>query len=83
MTDRSADDDSRSGDDLGDLDADDVAPSRERRRNTALRLLVHQMMEELRSAAAHDTWSPGERERAEGDLERIMEQVRRETFRDR
>jgi hypothetical protein len=68
--------------DRNDNDAADE-PIQERRRRTALRMLVQQMMEELRSAANHDEWEPGERERAEQDLQRIMEQVRQETFKDR
>jgi hypothetical protein len=64
-------------------DEAEVERIEERRRNAALRTLVQQMMEELRSAVNHDQWETGERERAERDLERIMEQVRRETFRDR
>ena len=53
----------------------------DRRRRAALRGLVEQMMVELRAAARKDEWTAAERERAEADLDRIMQQVRRETFR--
>ena len=46
-----------------------------------MRGLVEQMMVELRAAARKDEWTQAERERAEADLDRIMQQVRRETFR--
>jgi hypothetical protein len=53
----------------------------ERRRRLALRALVEEMLTEIRSAASEDTWTPEERQRAEADLARIMDQVRREAFR--
>ena len=55
----------------------------ERRRRLALRALVEEMLTEIRSAAsaAEENWTPEERERAEADLARIMDQVRREAFR--
>jgi hypothetical protein len=53
----------------------------ERRRRLALRALVEEMLTEIRSAASEDTWTPEERKRAEADLARIMDQVRREAFR--
>jgi hypothetical protein len=53
----------------------------ERRRRLALRALVEEMLTEIRSAASEDDWTPEERQRAEADLARIMDQVRREAFR--
>jgi hypothetical protein len=53
----------------------------ERRRRLALRALVEEMLTEIRSAASEETWTPEERQRAEADLARIMDQVRREAFR--
>jgi hypothetical protein len=55
----------------------------ERRRRMALRALVEEMLTEIRSAAsaAEENWTPEERQRAEADLARIMDQVRREAFR--
>ena len=55
----------------------------ERRRRVALRALVEEMLTEIRSAAsaAEENWTPEERQRAEADLARIMDQVRREAFR--
>lgn len=55
----------------------------ERRRRLALRALVEEMLTEIRSAAGADeeNWTPEERARAEADLARIMDQVRREAFR--
>ena len=54
----------------------------ERRRRLALRALVEEMLNEIRSAAGgNEDWTPEERSRAEADLARIMDQVRREAFR--
>jgi hypothetical protein len=55
----------------------------ERRKRLALRALVEEMLTEIRSAAsaAEENWTAEERERAEADLARIMDQVRREAFR--
>ncbi len=53
----------------------------ERRRRLALRALVEEMLTEIRSAASEEDWTPEERSRAEADLARIMDQVRREAFR--
>jgi hypothetical protein len=53
----------------------------ERRRRLALRALVEEMLTEIRSAASEEDWTPEERQRAEADLARIMDQVRREAFR--
>ena len=59
------------------------APSDDRRTRGGLRVLIEEMMAQLRSAATHDTWTVEERARAEADLARIMGQVRDETFRGR
>ena len=54
----------------------------ERRKRVALRALVEEMLDEIRSAAGgNEDWTPEERARAEADLARIMDQVRREAFR--
>ncbi len=54
----------------------------ERRKRLALRALVEEMLNEIRSAAGgNEGWTPEERSRAEADLARIMDQVRREAFR--
>jgi hypothetical protein len=53
----------------------------DRRRRLALRALVEEMLTEIRSAASDESWTPEERQRAEADLARIMDQVRREAFR--
>jgi hypothetical protein len=55
----------------------------ERRKRLALRALVEEMLTEIRAAAsaAEENWTPEERQRAEADLARIMDQVRREAFR--
>ncbi len=54
----------------------------ERRRKLALRALVEEMLTEIRSVAGGaEEWTPEERARAEADLARIMDQVRREAFR--
>ncbi len=54
----------------------------ERRKRLALRALVAEMLNEIRSAAGgKEDWTPDERSRAEADLARIMDQVRREAFR--
>jgi len=54
----------------------------ERRRMKALRALIDEMLGEIRSAASRDNWTPEARARAESDLARIMEQVRREALAD-
>jgi hypothetical protein len=58
-----------------------TAQTVERRRRLALRALVEEMLNGIRSAASEDDWTPEERARAEADLARIMDQVRREAFR--
>jgi len=54
----------------------------ERRRRKALRALIDEMLSEIRLAANKESWTPESRERAESDLARIMEQVRREALAD-
>lgn len=49
----------------------------ERRKNDLLRLLINEMMQQIRELQAHQgPWPTDERERVERDLDRIMEQVR-------
>ncbi len=49
----------------------------ERRKNALLRLLINEMMQQIRELQAHQgPWPNHERERVERDLDRIMEQVR-------
>ena len=62
--------------------AEKQAPAEDRRAREALRRLIDEMMAQLRDAARHDAWTPEERERAEEDLQRIMDSVRREALRD-
>ncbi|HEU4629940.1 MAG TPA: hypothetical protein VFS08_09335 [Gemmatimonadaceae bacterium] len=57
-------------------DQDAGPPADERRSRAGLRLLIEEMMMQLRTAAHHDTWTVEERARAEADLARIMAQVR-------
>ncbi len=52
----------------------------ERRRRVALRALIDEMLEEIRAAANEEDWTPEARARAEADLARIMEKVRREAL---
>ncbi|HYD54850.1 MAG TPA: hypothetical protein VEA99_19605 [Gemmatimonadaceae bacterium] len=55
---------------------------RDQRRRVALRLLVDEMLAQIRATSRADHWSPEERARAEQDLDRIMGQVRREAMRE-
>lgn len=61
-----------------------VSPATEsdRRRRDALRLLVDEMMAQIRASSHNELWTAEERERAEADLDRIMQQVRDETLRE-
>lgn len=52
----------------------------ERRRRVALRALIDEMLVEIRGAANREEWTPEARARAEADLARIMEQVKREAL---
>ena len=53
------------------------SPAPERRKNALLRMLINDMMQQIREMQAHEgPWPSEERERAERDLERIMLQVR-------
>ena len=54
----------------------------ERRRRQALRALIDEMLIEIRQAASRENWTAESRARAESDLARIMEQVRREALAD-
>ena len=57
------------------------APGDERRSKPGLRALIDEMMTQLRAASNQDVWTPEARARAEEDLERIMETVRRQAVR--
>lgn len=49
----------------------------ERRRNPLLRLLIDEMLEQVREINRHAAaWTPEERQQAEAELHRVMEQVR-------
>jgi hypothetical protein len=50
----------------------------ERRRRPKFRALIDEMLEAIRDASRRDSWTPEARARAEADLARIMESVRRE-----
>ena len=54
----------------------------ERRRRVALRALIDEMLDEIRAAANEEDWTPQARQRAEADLARIMDKVRREALSD-
>jgi len=54
------------------------APGEERRSKPGLRALIDEMMTQLRAASNQDVWTPEARARAEADLARIMETVRRQ-----
>ncbi|MEW5917485.1 MAG: hypothetical protein AB1762_13825 [Gemmatimonadota bacterium] len=55
----------------------EAAPQPERRKNELLRMLINEMMAQIRELQQHEgAWPTEERERAERDLERIMQQVR-------
>lgn len=64
------------------MSAEKQAPTEDRRAREALRRLIDEMMEQLRDACRRDAWTAEERERAEQDLQRIMDSVRREAMRD-
>ncbi|MFP5356415.1 MAG: hypothetical protein ACLGIK_14920 [Gemmatimonadota bacterium] len=61
---------------------DDDVPH-EQRKNVLLRVLINDMLEQVReiNRQAAGPWSSGERESAEAALERIMLQVRQEALR--
>jgi hypothetical protein len=61
----------------------DNRPQAPERTNLVFRQLIEEMLGQLREANANDSWTPEERARAEADLARIMESVRREALRDR
>ena len=56
-------------------------PGDERRSKAGLRALIDEMMTQLRAASNQDVWTQEARARAEADLERIMETVRRQAVR--
>lgn len=56
-------------------------PSDDKRRNLALRLLVDEMMSQIREVARKDLWTEEERQAYERDLDRIMGRVRDEAMR--
>lgn len=61
--------------------ADDDVP-REQRKNVLLRILINDMLDQVRDLHRQaESWAPGERDRAEEALERIMTQVRQEALR--
>jgi hypothetical protein len=62
------------------IDSQDFSP---RRTNLVFRQLIDEMLKQLRDTSTTDAWTPEERARAEADLARIMESVRREALRDR
>lgn len=53
----------------------------DRRKRVALRRLIDEMLAEIRAAANEENWTADARAQAESDLERIMDQVRREAMR--
>ena len=55
---------------------------RDQRKRVALRMLVDEMLSQIRATSNASTWSDDERSRAEQDLDRIMSQVRREAMRE-
>lgn len=55
-------------------------PAGDRRSNLGLRRLIDEMLDQLRSAANQELWTPEERSRAEADLARIMASVREEAM---
>lgn len=56
---------------------------RPERRNVLLRMLINEMLDQVRDLQrnAAGPWEPAERERAEATLERVMGQVRAEALR--
>jgi hypothetical protein len=50
----------------------------ERRQRPKFRALIDEMLEAIRDASRRDSWTPEARARAEADLARIMESVRRQ-----
>jgi hypothetical protein len=64
------------------MTADDDVP-RDQRKNVLLRILINDMLEQVReiNRSAAGPWGSSERESAEAALERIMTQVRQEALR--
>lgn len=62
----------------------DPAEPQERRTNRLLRLLIDEMLEQVRDLQRHaGPWPADERAAAEAELERIMSQVRNEAVRNK
>ncbi|MBK8250887.1 MAG: hypothetical protein JNJ98_01380 [Gemmatimonadetes bacterium] len=57
--------------------------SRPERKNVLLRMLINEMLDQVRELQRHAAgpWDPNERARAEDTLERVMMQVRSEAVR--
>jgi hypothetical protein len=64
-------------------DPDNQDPGLDRRTQDAFRRLITEMLQQLREASRKEMWTPELRAKAEEDLARIMESVRREAVRDR
>jgi hypothetical protein len=63
------------------MESDADAP-REERKNLLLRMLINEMLEQVRELNRHaGPWDAEERARAEETLERVMGQVRSEAIR--
>jgi hypothetical protein len=54
-----------------------------KRSRAAFRALIDEMLDQLRNASSRELWTSEARARAEADLARIMESVRREAISDR
>ena len=53
-----------------------------KRTRAAFRAIIDEMLSQLRAASSNQVWTPESRARAEADLARIMESVRREAISD-
>lgn len=61
---------------------DEPESERPERKNVLLRMLINEMLEQVRELNRHaGPWEPDERARAEETLERVMNQVRAEAIR--
>ncbi len=61
----------------------DLPEPRAERKNVLLRMLINEMLDQVREVQRHAAgpWDPSERARAEETLERVMVQVRAEALR--
>lgn len=61
----------------------DEGENRPERKNVLLRMLINEMLDQVREMQRHAAgpWDPSERVRAEETLERVMTQVRAEALR--